>query len=133
MRHMWNSLPEKFRVDEMQLFDFMLKLYPPACDDQKKALEMHVRTTVAMGGSMPPYEAITETIMTAVLKRRLEQPATTLYTGGDNCNDGGGRGGSDPPPRGVNHPSKIAENRPKVAQKSLKIAQKSLAQGVRTP
>jgi hypothetical protein len=99
---MWNSLPEKFRVDEMQLFDFMLKLYPPACDDQKKALEMHVRTTVAMGGSMPPYEAITETIMTAVLKRRLEQPATTLYTGGDNCNDGGGRGGSDPPPRGVN-------------------------------
>jgi hypothetical protein len=33
----------------------------------------------------------------------------------------------------VNHPSKLAENRPKVAQKSLKIAQKSLAQGVRTP
>ena len=29
-------------------------------------------------------------------------------------------------PRGVNHPSKIAENRPKIAQKSLKIAQKPL-------
>jgi hypothetical protein len=28
-------------------------------------------------------------------------------------------------PRGVNHPSKIAENRPKIAQKSLKIAHKN--------
>ncbi len=26
MRHKWNSLPEKYRVDDMQLFDYMLKL-----------------------------------------------------------------------------------------------------------
>jgi len=39
---------------------------------------MHVRTTVSMGGSMPPYEAVAETIMTAVLKKQLEAPATTL-------------------------------------------------------
>ena len=93
MRHKWNSLPEKYRVDDMQLFDFMLKLYPPACDNEKKALEMHVRTSVSMGGTMPPYDAVAETIMKAILKKQLEAPATTLYTGGDNRNNGGGRGG----------------------------------------
>ena len=93
MRHKWNSLPEKYRVDDMQLFDFMLKLYPPACDNEKRALEMHVRTSVSMGGTMPPYDAVAETIMKAILKKQLEAPATTLYTGGDNRNNGGGRGG----------------------------------------
>ena len=97
MRHMWNSLPEKFRIDDMQLFDFMLKLYPPACAEQKRALEMHVRTTVSMGGLMPPYDAIAETIMTAVLKQRLNTPNTTLFTGppgeGSNNNNRGDHGG----------------------------------------
>ena len=89
----WNSLPEKYRIDDMQLFDYMLKLYPPACDNEKRALEMHVRTSVSMGGTMPPYDAVAETIMKAILKKQLEAPATTLYTGGDNNNNGGGRGG----------------------------------------
>ena len=97
MRHMWNSLPEKFRIDDMQLFDFMLNLYPPACAEQKRALEMHVRTTVSMGGLMPPYDAIAETIMTAVLKQRLDTPNTTLFTGppgeGSNNNNRGDHGG----------------------------------------
>ena len=78
IRTLYNSMPAKQRGTEDVLREALLSAMPPQCSKQKDDLEATINMRESMGESLPTYEQLTTSIVTAVLTKATAEGSSSL-------------------------------------------------------